>query len=191
MEREPESVNAVAGSVGGVVQARDVGGDVTINNYSASSGARGRHRVGVVPARAGCFQDRAVSAELAQAITESRSVVLVAPELASTRVLSGLGGVGKTQLAADYAERVWAAGEIDLLVWVAAGSRDAIVSTYATAASELGWHNDGDTEQGSRRACHANRVSRRWPMIDWLVSWPEGTSSDQGHIVERVVGSRG
>ncbi|GLY70949.1 hypothetical protein Atai01_75680 [Amycolatopsis taiwanensis] len=59
---------------------------------------------------------------------------------------------------------------------------------WAAAIATDGGIRDGAWVVG---ACHANRVSRRWPMIDWLVSWPEGTSSDQGHIVERVVGSRG
>jgi hypothetical protein len=31
--------------------------------------------------------------------------------------------VGKTQLAADCAEQVWAAAEVELLVWVAGGDR--------------------------------------------------------------------
>ena len=34
------------------------------------------------------------------------------------QVLAGTGGVGKTQLAAHYARRMWGADMVDLLDWV-------------------------------------------------------------------------
>ncbi|WP_436849057.1 tetratricopeptide repeat protein [Streptomyces atriruber] len=48
-----------------------------------------------------------------------------------------MGGVGKTQLAAHQARRAWAAGELDLLLWISANTRAAIISTYAQAAGEI------------------------------------------------------
>jgi hypothetical protein len=169
----PGSVNSAAGDVRASVQARDVHGDITINNND-----RGKprvawpHRVGVVPMRAGCFQARMATRDLKKAVAEGDTVVLTAPEPAVTRVLSGLGGVGKTQLAADYAERAWAAEEIDLLVWVAASTRDAIVSAYATGANELGWDSDEDAENASRRflAGLASRRKRWLVVLDDLQS---------------------
>lgn len=50
-------------------------------------------RVGVVPAPADCYQDR------------RRESVELAASTAATRVLSGLGGVGKSQLAAAHVRR--------------------------------------------------------------------------------------
>ncbi|HEX7306368.1 FxSxx-COOH system tetratricopeptide repeat protein [Lentzea sp.] len=67
-----------------------------------------------------------------------------------TTVLSGLGGVGKTQLAVAYAERVWAAGEVEFLVWVTAESREAIVSSYARANARLAGAEESDPERGAR-----------------------------------------
>ncbi|MFD2422205.1 tetratricopeptide repeat protein [Amycolatopsis pigmentata] len=152
------SVNSVVGRASGGVQARDVHGDIVIHNHGGGPEMVWPHRVGVVPWRAGRFQDRAVSAVLTQAVAEC--------ETASAVVLLGLGGVGKTQLAADYAEGAWAAGEIDLLIWVPAGSRDAIVSTYATAATELRWHNGQDAEQGGRRfLAELAATSKRWLIV--------------------------
>lgn len=166
-EPMPGSVNSAVGAVLGSVQARDVHGDITINNNDHGKfPVVWPHRIGVVPQRAGCFQDRVAALDLGQAVAEGDTVVLSAPESASTRVLSGLGGVGKTQLAADYAERAWAAGEIDLLVWVAATTRDAIVSTYATGAGELGWDSDGDAENAARRFLAGLASSRtRWLVV--------------------------
>ncbi|MER7841927.1 tetratricopeptide repeat protein [Streptomyces sp. NPDC096040] len=52
-------------------------------------------------------------------------------------VLAGMGGVGKTQLAAAHARTAWDTGELDVLVWVTASTRSAIVAGYAQAAAEL------------------------------------------------------
>jgi hypothetical protein len=48
-----------------------------------------------------------------------------------------MGGVGKSQLAAEYARIALASGEIDLLLWVPAASRAEVVSTYAHAAQDI------------------------------------------------------
>ena len=50
---------------------------------------------------------------------------------------SWYGGTGKTQLAAAFANKLWAAGELDLLVWLYAGSRDSIVTGYARALADI------------------------------------------------------
>jgi hypothetical protein len=84
------------------------------------------HRVGVVPARAECFQYRGAVDALEQAVAGGGTAVVC-------QVLAGTGGVGKTQLAAAYARTVWQAGSVDLLAWVTAGSRDAVVAAYAQA----------------------------------------------------------
>ncbi|MFD2418337.1 FxSxx-COOH system tetratricopeptide repeat protein [Amycolatopsis pigmentata] len=180
---DPGTLNSVVGKMTGV-QARSTG-DVTFN-FGVQPEVEWPHRTGVVPTRAGCFQDRALTATLAQAVAESDTVVLTALEPASTQVLSGLGGVGKTQLAANFAEKAWEAGEIDLLVWVAAGSRDAIVSTYARAATELGRHHDSDDEQGAQRFLAALAGTRkRWLVVlddvrnpgDTRELWPPHTAT--------------
>ncbi|MFI5689456.1 tetratricopeptide repeat protein, partial [Streptomyces sp. NPDC051636] len=49
----------------------------------------------------------------------------------------GLGGVGKTQLAAHYARMAWQAGELDVLVWITATTAAGIINGYAKAAAEL------------------------------------------------------
>jgi hypothetical protein len=49
--------------------------------------------------------------------------------------LSGLGGVGKTQTAVEYAHRYLE--EYDYVLWVAAQSREALVSGYSTIAGLL------------------------------------------------------
>ena len=48
-----------------------------------------------------------------------------------------VGGTGKTQLAVGFVHQMWSSRSVDLLVWVAAGNRAAIVSGYARAAADL------------------------------------------------------
>ncbi|MFJ2170344.1 NB-ARC domain-containing protein, partial [Streptomyces griseofuscus] len=84
----------------------------------------------MLPRQADCFQSRAAAAQLEQAVAEGGTVVL-------GQVLAGMGGVGKTQLAAHHARQAWDKGEVDFLVWVTAASRTAVVSAYAQAATDL------------------------------------------------------
>ncbi|MFE5810200.1 tetratricopeptide repeat protein [Streptomyces sp. NPDC056491] len=71
-----------------------------------------------------------------------------------TQLLTGMGGVGKTQLAADYARTAWndssTAGGLDVLVWVTAHSRQDIVTGYAQAGIELCRAEPNDAERAAR-----------------------------------------
>ncbi|AXG83138.1 Kinesin light chain 2 [Streptomyces paludis] len=81
------------------------------------------HQIGVLPLRAARFQDRLV---LRQALEDS-----------TVAVLGGMGGVGKTQLAADHARHIWQHGRLDLLLWVTAATRQAVIDAYAQAGTDL------------------------------------------------------
>jgi tetratricopeptide (TPR) repeat protein len=48
-------------------------------------------------------------------------------------VLTGPGGTGKTQLAAAYARSLWQSRDTELVVWITASSRAAILAGYADA----------------------------------------------------------
>ncbi|WP_406109951.1 tetratricopeptide repeat protein [Kitasatospora purpeofusca] len=88
-------------------------------------------RVGAVPPLASAFQPRAgLREEIDRARAHEATVVL-------TQVLSGGGGVGKTQLAAAYAHQAHANG-VDVLVWVNAAETSQIVAAYATVARRVG-----------------------------------------------------
>ncbi|WP_309116018.1 tetratricopeptide repeat protein [Saccharothrix sp.] len=94
-------------------------------------------RVGVPPPPADHHQDRRAYALLVEVLTSGRAAVVVgAPQHAGV-VVSGLGGVGKSQLAARHAWSVWADPVVDVAVWVSALSRDAIVTAYAEAATRV------------------------------------------------------
>ncbi|MCQ6553695.1 tetratricopeptide repeat protein [Streptomyces sp. C10-9-1] len=104
------------------------------------------HQVGVIPPAARSFQHRAETDRLHAAADVGTTV--------TTQLLTGMGGVGKTQLAADYARTAWndtsPGGGLDVLVWVTASSRSSIVTGYAQAGVELCRADPDDVEQAAR-----------------------------------------
>ncbi|MFI9064449.1 tetratricopeptide repeat protein [Streptomyces sp. NPDC053429] len=101
------------------------------------------HQVGVIPSVARSFQHRPQADLLRTAFSGG-----------GTAVLSGMGGVGKTQLAADYARTAWEetseAEGLDVLVWVTARSRQAIVDGYGQAGVQLCRADPGDPEKAAQ-----------------------------------------
>jgi tetratricopeptide (TPR) repeat protein len=98
--------------------------------------------------------------------------------------LAGLGGTGKTQLAAALAHSVWGSGEVDLLAWVPASSRDAVITGYAQALAATGAANPGpdlDSAAASFLGWLAE-TSRPWLVVlddladlaDLEGLWPHG-----------------
>ena len=107
------------------------------------------------------------------------------------QVLAGMGGTGKTQLAAAHARRAWRDGA-GLVVWVSASSRDAVVATYAGAAHALGLP-EASPEDPERSAeaflGWSETVTDRWWLVvlddvqqpgDLAGLWPPAAESASG-----------
>ncbi|PRY01004.1 tetratricopeptide repeat protein [Allonocardiopsis opalescens] len=176
--------NEVTGAeVGGsVVQVRDVSGDVYVHG-AESAKPQWPVLVGVVPNPAECFQHRLQADQIDAAVAGGRTAVLC-------QVLWGMGGVGKTQLAAHYAREARRSGEVELLVWVSATTRQAIQSAYAEAAEQVVNADPGDPERAAERfLAWLQGTTRRWLVVlDDVVDpgdarglWPPATS--MGRVV--------
>ncbi|GAA3953100.1 tetratricopeptide repeat protein [Actinoplanes auranticolor] len=109
-------------------------------------------------------------------------------------VLVGLGGVGKTQLAAAVSHRARRSGETDLIVWVNGTSRDAIIAAYAQTAHDLGVATaDAADTAAQRLLTWLANTDRRWLLvIDDLREpghmnnlWPPLTSSGSTIVTTR------
>ncbi|MFC0097813.1 tetratricopeptide repeat protein [Micromonospora marina] len=87
-------------------------------------------QVGSVPVLASAFQDRVgLSARIDAAPPRSNTKVC-------TQVLSGGGGVGKSQLAASYAIEATRANT-DLVLWIDASTHENVLAGYARAATRI------------------------------------------------------
>ncbi|WP_069766903.1 tetratricopeptide repeat protein [Streptomyces sp. LUP30] len=140
-------------------RARVAKADPLLKRHRTPSGRQ--IRVGTVPLPADCFQDRAVAACLEEAAEAGGTVVL-------THVLAGMGGVGKTQLAAAHARRAWDQG-VGVLVWVNAATRDGVVSAYTDSALELGLpsadRNDPDRSAQAFLTWTETATDRWWLVV--------------------------
>ncbi|MFF4042747.1 FxSxx-COOH system tetratricopeptide repeat protein [Streptomyces sp. NPDC001816] len=157
----------------GVFTGPVTGKDVDIHHHYYGTGrptAAWPHQVGVIPPRAGCFQTRAEVVRLREALTGGRAAVLVGQDTVRGQVLAGMGGVGKTQLAADYARTAWRTGELDVLVWITASNAIAAASGYAQAAVEILGADPADREAAARAFLawlepKANATPCRWLVV--------------------------
>ena len=134
---------------------------------------------GNVPARNPAFTGRE---GLLAAVREA----LVSGDRAVVQALHGMGGVGKTQLAAEYAHRF--ADSYDLVWWIAAEQAGLIGEQFAVLAGEMGCVELGAGSHAARRAVIGElRVRDRWLLVfdnaedpEDVAEWLPGRS---GHVL--------
>nr|MDQ2816346.1 hypothetical protein [Actinomycetota bacterium] len=93
---------------------------------------------GIVPPLADSFYQRPESGlALRNGLYPGDTVVLIQDEPIAPGP-AGQGGTGKTQLAVSYAYALWSIRAVEVLIWVTATSREAIVTGFAEAARTVG-----------------------------------------------------
>jgi tetratricopeptide (TPR) repeat protein len=143
----------VDASGGRGVQVNQGGVNTQQNNYYVQAGppVSWPQRVGAVPALASAYQVRAGLRATIETSRTGRTGIV------STQVLTGGGGVGKSQLAAAYATEAARDG-IDLLLWVDASEPDAVVAAYAQTAARVQAPGGNDSDA----------VAAARALLDWL-----------------------
>ena len=114
-----------------------------------------------VPARNAVFTGRDEVLEQLHDRLNSSSVAVVAP-----MALHGLGGVGKSQVALEYAHRYMA--DYDLVWWINAEQEELINPVLAPLAQSLGLRSRDsipETAQAVREALRVGRPYERWLLI--------------------------
>ncbi|MFF9195230.1 tetratricopeptide repeat protein [Streptomyces sp. NPDC014779] len=149
--------------VGGDVAYSALGpySSVVVHQAPAPAAVEWPVEVGAVPALASAFQPRTGLRERIDAVrAEGGTAVL-------TQVLSGGGGVGKSQLAASYAAGAVAEGT-ELVVWVPAGELQQLVTLYARAALRVAAPGaTGEDPEADARAFLGwlATTERRWLVV--------------------------
>ena len=109
-------------------------------------------------------------------------------------VLRGMGGVGKSQLAAEFAHRF--ASDYDIVWWIEAGQPELIGPQVAELAVELGCAPTGADTTASVRAAMADlRARSRWLLVfdnagspAELKGWLPGSATGHMLITSRAGG---
>lgn len=142
-------------------------------------------RSGTVPPLADGFSTRPETSPNLGAVLVPGTVVALVPTRAATAgVRDWLGACGKTQLAVYAAESLWQAGEVTLLVWVAASNRASVLTSYAQAAlTVLGSEAAGDADAvAAGFVSWLAQTSQPWLVVlddlttaaDLAGLWPDG-----------------
>ena len=144
-------------------------------------------RSGAVPPLADGYLSRLeTAADLAAALVPGATIVLGPGRAPAGGSGDWLASSGKTQVAAGLAESLWQSGKLDLLVWVDATSRAAVLSGYVTAAVAASSTDPaGDAETVATRLVNwLAKTSRPWLLVlddltdpaDLEGLWPRGAA---------------
>src|SRR5580700_5420836 len=144
-----------------------------------------RFRVGDMPPLAEGFSDRPDTARgILDALVPGSTIALVPGSEFAEGKQNWLGASGKTQIAVLLAETLWRSGDVDVVVWISATSRSAVLSGYVQAwVAATGIEPTGTAESvAAQFVSWLARTSQPWlvvlddlPDADELDGlWPEG-----------------
>ncbi|GAB1513246.1 FxSxx-COOH system tetratricopeptide repeat protein [Actinophytocola sp. KF-1] len=169
-----------------------VGSDNHLHVYRAEAGPRWPVRDGVLPLAADHYQHRDMSVTVEESLGEADTVMLVP---AAATIVAGMGGVGKTQIAANYVRPLWHDSAIDVAVWITATDRDTIVSSYARTARALHLvSRDDEVERAAVALLNwLATTDRRWVIVlddlqvpsDLAQLWPPHSATGQTVVTTR------
>jgi tetratricopeptide (TPR) repeat protein len=114
---------------------------------------------GQIPPLADSYSRRQETGVDPASLPPGRTTVLLPPDDGAASSLRGLGGTGKTHLAATVARGYLNRGTVGLVLWITAVGQDAVIGSY-----ERAWHDLGmpTPAEGPQRAAAQFR--------DWLAS---------------------
>ncbi|MBY8842897.1 tetratricopeptide repeat protein [Streptomyces sp. SP2-10] len=141
------------------------------NNFFGQGPAALPYQVGRIPPQANCFQTRAEAERLAATLTGGGTTVVGS----AAGVLTGMGGVGKTQLAAHYARSAWQSDEVDLLVWITADNATAAASGCAQAGIEVCGADPKYPQQAAQTFLARLQPKPQEQPLRWLVVFDDVT----------------
>jgi tetratricopeptide (TPR) repeat protein len=129
------------------------------------------------------FQRPETGIDLRSGLFPGQTAVLTHGEQTATAP-AAQGGTGKTQLAVEFVQALRSASAVEVLVWVAATSREAVLVSFAQAASAVGADalDAGAEAAAARFVAWLSHTERPWALVLDDVSdpadleglWPAG-----------------
>ncbi|HMD95258.1 MAG TPA: hypothetical protein VKG80_21705, partial [Trebonia sp.] len=107
--------------------------------------------VGPGPALASGFVARPETGHALETTLVPGAAIALVSENFSQEARSWQDSCGKTQLAVAFAQSLWQAAAVDIVIWVNATSRAAVLASYTEAAATLDIQLSGDAESVSTR----------------------------------------
>jgi tetratricopeptide (TPR) repeat protein len=139
---------------------------------------------GIVPPLADGYYARTESGpDLASTLRPGEIAVLTHGDDTSTAPI-GQGGTGKTQLAVDFTHAMWNARTVEILIWVTASNREAVITSFAQAANTVDAANPSESAEvaAARFVTWLAHTRRPWALViddlrdaaDLADLWPSG-----------------
>jgi tetratricopeptide (TPR) repeat protein len=135
-------------------------------------------RSGAVPSLAESLSARPETSPGLAAVLPAGATVALVPDrasapatrsgpLAAPHAQDWLRSSGKTQLAAAFAESLWESGDVDLLVWIEATSRAAVLSGYAAATTAVTGRDQASSGESvaAQFLSWLGETSRSWLVV--------------------------
>jgi tetratricopeptide (TPR) repeat protein len=141
---------------------------------------------GIVPPLADAYYPRdQTGPDLASSLRPGETAVLVHGDR-TEQAPADQGGTGKTQLAVEFTHAMWNTRAVEVLAWVTAVNREAVVTGFAQAANtvDASQPDEGAEAAAARFVSWLDRTRRPWALViddltdlsDLEELWPAGAS---------------
>jgi tetratricopeptide (TPR) repeat protein len=139
---------------------------------------------GIVPPLADSFYSRTESGPDLTSVLRPGEIAVLTQGDATPVTPAAQGGTGKTQIAVEFTHSMWNSRLVEVLIWVTATNREAIVTSFAHAANTVDASNpaEGAEVAAARFLAWLGHTRRPWALIiddlrelsDLADLWPSG-----------------
>ncbi|KAL7935748.1 heterokaryon incompatibility protein domain-containing protein [Trichoderma chlorosporum] len=119
--------------------------------------------------------------------------MLFAGQQTSRVAISGLGGVGKTQLALELAYRIMTEYKDCSIIWIPTTNKESLEQAYFNAAVKLGISSPEDTNADAKKLVQdhlSNKSAGRWLLIfdnaDDVSLFTDSSSREAGRLIDYI-----